>query len=253
MFPFHRHQHSLFFKEFGTTTKEHAESPLSQTTQSRIELSSCGTPLVNFMNDKIIISDEMKSFYDKNGFIIVGNALSNDQLQLWSERIDNAVNSRGIDHIFPEKDQMDVSNDRTDYFNKVFTQRINLWQSDELVKELLFNISNTLAKIACQLENIDSKLGVRLWHDQALYKEAFSNPISFHLDVPFWSFDSYNATTCWVALDDVDKQNGCMYYMAGSHKYLQQLPLTRSDDRNPFTQVNIGKNLDAVFEDYILW
>jgi ectoine hydroxylase-related dioxygenase (phytanoyl-CoA dioxygenase family) len=39
-----------------------------------------------------------------------------------------------------------------------------------------------------------------------------------HLDVPYWSFTSLNAISIWIALDDATLENGCMYFMPGSHK-----------------------------------
>ena len=60
--------------------------------------------------------------------------------------------------------------------------------------------------------------GVRIWHDQALVKGPYANPTAFHLDVPYWSFTSADAITIWVALDDATLENGCLYYVPGSHK-----------------------------------
>jgi ectoine hydroxylase-related dioxygenase (phytanoyl-CoA dioxygenase family) len=60
--------------------------------------------------------------------------------------------------------------------------------------------------------------GMRIWHDQALFKPPFGNPTAWHLDNPYWSFDSPNAISLWVALDDATLANGCMWYIPGSHK-----------------------------------
>ena len=237
---------------FTTTAKDHSNTnsqlPPSQQQEQQTQTSSPNinitpTSISNFINNDIVISDEMKSYYAANGFIIIPNALSAEHICLWRERVGNAVSARGIDHIFPNKDQMDATNVEFDYYHKVFTQRVNLWQNDSLMKELVLNAGNVIGKIACELEKIDKKSGMRLWHDQALYKESFANPTSFHCDVPFWSFDSLNAISCWVALDDVNKQNGCMYYMAGSHKELEKL-------ENPFNEIKIGKNMNEIFEKY---
>ena len=65
---------------------------------------------------------------------------------------------------------------------------------------------------ACQVP------GLRIWTDQALVKEPYGNPTGYHLDVPFWSFSSPDAITIWLALDDATLENGCLYYVPGSHK-----------------------------------
>ena len=75
------------------------------------------------------------------------------------------------------------------------------------------------------------------------YKEAWANPTSWHVDVPYWSFNSLSAVSFWLALDDADLGNGCLHFMPGSHKELQKLP-------DPYTEVKIGKNMRDVFEMY---
>ncbi len=42
-----------------------------------------------------------------------------------------------------------------------------------------------------------------------------------HLDMPHWSFTSFHAISVWIALDDATLENGCMYFMPGSHKVIE--------------------------------
>jgi ectoine hydroxylase-related dioxygenase (phytanoyl-CoA dioxygenase family) len=42
-----------------------------------------------------------------------------------------------------------------------------------------------------------------------------------HLDIPYWSFTSLHAISVWIALDDATLENGCMYFMPGSHKVIK--------------------------------
>ena len=60
--------------------------------------------------------------------------------------------------------------------------------------------------------------GYRIWHDQALFNPPYGNPTGWHLDDPYWSFSSRDAISVWVALDDATRDNGCLYYLPGSHK-----------------------------------
>ena len=83
--------------------------------------------------------------------------------------------------------------------------------------------------------------GIRIWHDQALIKPPHGNPTAWHLDVPYWSFDSRKAISCWVALDDATLANGCMWYIPGSH-------LTAR-----FENCGIGQNIGELFTIYPEW
>ena len=101
-----------------------------------------------------------------------------------------------------------------------------------------FLIQEALGSFVAKVAGVD---GLRVWHDQALIKEAYANPTSFHLDVPYWSFTSADAITIWIALDDATVENGCLYYLPGSHK-------TRK-----FDNVAIGSGIGALFDIYPDW
>ncbi|NJK53034.1 MAG: phytanoyl-CoA dioxygenase family protein [Leptolyngbyaceae cyanobacterium SU_3_3] len=55
------------------------------------------------------------------------------------------------------------------------------------------------------------------------------------MDVPYWSFTSLHAISVWIALDDATLENGCMYFMPGSHKvrYILQTKSLDFYDRSP--------------------
>jgi ectoine hydroxylase-related dioxygenase (phytanoyl-CoA dioxygenase family) len=103
--------------------------------------------------------------------------------------------------------------EKEDFYDKVFTQRLNLWKINDTVKRFMLNPE--LGKMMCRLEGIE---GIRVWHDQTLIKEPFANATSWHLDVPYWSFNSRHAISIWIALEDATFQNGCMYFIPGTHK-----------------------------------
>eukprot|EP01097_Dermamoeba_algensis_P005280 TRINITY_DN3350_c0_g1_i1.p1 TRINITY_DN3350_c0_g1~~TRINITY_DN3350_c0_g1_i1.p1 ORF type:complete len:254 (-),score=38.89 TRINITY_DN3350_c0_g1_i1:123-884(-) len=124
-----------------------------------------------------------------------------------------------------------------------FTQRVNLWKTDAGMKELLFASAPTIARLAGELAGTE---GIRLWHDQALIKEPWANATSWHLDGPYWSFDSTKALSLWMALDDATYMNGCMYFLKGSHKSIEQMYLERGN----FEEIPIGKNMGDVFKAY---
>ena len=68
--------------------------------------------------------------------------------------------------------------------------------------------------MAADLEGID---GVRIWQDQALFKLPYAQQTYWHQDNPIWSFDSKHAITIWIAFDDATINNGCLFFIPGSH------------------------------------
>jgi len=185
---------------------------------------------------KTEITQLQVDFYQDNGYIVIEDFLNPSELEIWREVIKSALEERkgqkmpGKSATISEDDG--INND-ADYFSKVFDQLINLWQTNEKVKELMFN--QQIGKMAATLAGAD---GIRIWHDQALFKRPWGNPTSWHLDTPFWSFTDQRALSIWVALDDATLENGCLFFIPGSHK--------ETSFKNP----GIGKNMDAIFEVY---
>jgi len=59
---------------------------------------------------------------------------------------------------------------------------------------------------------------VRLWHDQALFKEPGGRITDMHQDTSYWPLATENTTTIWLALVDVPVEKGCMGFIPGTHK-----------------------------------
>ncbi|CAF1465358.1 unnamed protein product [Didymodactylos carnosus] len=115
--------------------------------------------------------------YRENGYHIIPNFLSPFQLEQWRTIIFGAVHDRAEKkYKFPTVNEDDHTNTDLDYYDNVFTQRVNLWQTHESVKQLLLESGSVIGKIAAELENIDC---IRIWHDQALIKEPFANPTAW--------------------------------------------------------------------------
>jgi phytanoyl-CoA hydroxylase len=182
------------------------------------------------------LTKEQIESYRSSGFVVIENFLSEEELEHWREAVSMAVEKRAGIKI-PGKEirigEADGINEDADYFGKVFDQLLNLWQTDEGVKEIMFD--ERLGKMAAELAGVD---GIRIWHDQALIKRPWANPTAWHLDTPFWSFSDRNAISIWVALDNATLENGCLFFIPGSHK------------QTNFDKITIGRNMDGIFEVY---
>jgi phytanoyl-CoA hydroxylase len=179
---------------------------------------------------------EQIEFYQASGFIILEDFLSADELEYWRAAVMKAVNERAGKKM-PDKDiligQDDGINEDADYFGKVFDQLLNLWQTSAAIRELMLDAR--IGQMAAELAGVQ---GIRIWHDQALFKRPWANPTAWHLDTPFWSFSDRNAISIWIALDNATYENGCLYFIPGSHKI------------TGFDKITIGKNMDSIFDVY---
>lgn len=168
--------------------------------------------------------------YRRDGFLPHRGFLSLEEVAELKAAVLDAVASMGNRKITAGGKEMLAADG---YYAKVFTQRLNLWRINDIVKQYMLNPE--LGKTLCKLEGVDA---FRVWHDQALIKEAYANPTAWHLDNPYWSFHSRHAISVWIALEDATLENGCMWFIPRSH------------DLATFDNVGIGSNLSDLFKVY---
>ena len=182
-----------------------------------------------------VTSDQIER-YRKDGFLVIDNFLTSSELTEWRSAVGEAVEERDgvkIPGTNLKTGYDDGINKDTDYYANVFDQLINLWQTNGRVRKLM--MSPELGKTASLLLGAN---GIRIWHDQALFKRPWANPTTLHLDVPFWSFSVPNAISIWVALDDATQNNGCLYFLPGTHK------------KTDYRDIGITRNMKAIFTVY---
>jgi ectoine hydroxylase-related dioxygenase (phytanoyl-CoA dioxygenase family) len=110
-----------------------------------------------------------------------------------------------------------------DTYGMAFLQTSNLWVSDEVVKQ--FSFARRFAKVAADLMGVS---GVRMYHDQALYKEPGGGPTPWHQDQNYWPLATDKTVTLWMPLLDVSPEIGTLSFAKGSHRegYLGSMPIS---------------------------
>src|SRR5262249_19109169 len=159
------------------------------------------------------ITPEQVAFYQENGFIVIEDFLSPDELDHWRTVTEEAIAHRlsSGDNGW-EKNKTNQDNPDS-FYAQVFLQCLKLADTHAGMHELMHD--PRIGRVAGTLAGVD---GIRIWHDQALFKQPFGNPTAWHLDNPYWAFSSRDSLSIWVALDDATYQNGCLYYLPGTHK-----------------------------------
>ncbi len=162
------------------------------------------------------ITDEQISFFKKNGFIKIKNVLPADVVQYMNEKISAEVDRLNTQHLPIEQ---------RDTYGKAFLQIFNLWTKSDSIKEIVF--SKRLAKIASDLLEVE---GVRMYHDQALFKEPSGGHTPWHADQYYWPLSTDKTVTVWIPLQKTDLELGPLEFSAGSQQLTEGRNLKISDD-----------------------
>lgn len=161
-----------------------------------------------------IVSDADVTFYQENGYWVAPKLLEDDELAAIREHHARVVagdyetgrppHSRSIEPGQPIDAIVKIDNSH--------------W-SDAVLAKLALN--PTIGAIAAKLAGVD---GIRLWHDQLLHKppqqDTAAGAVGWHQDWHYWQCaQPADMLTAWVALVDVDENNGCMEVVPGSHQW----------------------------------
>lgn len=134
------------------------------------------------------LSPEQIAFYQANGFIKLKQVLSAETLAYYRDLI--------TEWVFKLNTLVKPMEERTTY-ERAFLQIMNLWRENEEIKRFVF--SPKLARIAAHLMGVS---GVRLYHDQALYKESSGGITPWHADQFYWPLASDKTCTVWIPLQE---------------------------------------------------
>jgi len=160
------------------------------------------TSLLQELASPYAVSPEAISFYRQNGYVKLKQVLSPAVLAYYGDIITELVlRLNTLDKPMHE---------RTTY-ERAFLQIMNLWQEDEEAREFVF--SKRLAQLAADLMGVE---GVRLYHDQALYKEPSGGITPWHADQFYWPLASPHTVTVWIPLQATPMEMGPLAFAEGS-------------------------------------
>jgi ectoine hydroxylase-related dioxygenase (phytanoyl-CoA dioxygenase family) len=162
------------------------------------------------------VTDKNVAEFAEQGFIRLPDVLSAETIAAYEPEITAKVIERNTMHL--------PLAERTTY-GKAFLQVSNLWEYSEIVQE--FVLSRRLAQIAADLLGVE---GVRLYHDQALYKEAGGGITPWHADQYYWPLDTDRVCTVWVPLQETPAEMGPLAFATGSHRFEFGRDLAISDE-----------------------
>lgn len=141
--------------------------------------------------------------FQRDGHVVIRGLATADEVAPFRPAIAAAAAEQRWDHRPIEE--------RETYF-AAFLQSFNLWRHDPVVAHYV--TAARFARVAAELLGVD---GVRLYHDQALFKEVGGGHTPWHQDKGYWPITTDAMVTLWMPLTDITPESGTMTFASGSH------------------------------------
>lgn len=158
------------------------------------------------------LTNEQVAFFHEYGYLANIKLLDEQQIDQLKSELEKIMDPQhpgnGLYHEFHNNESSDP--------NKVLFHALGAWRITEGFHDVLWNPAFVMA--ASQLLGNRS---VRFWHDQLFCKPAkHGGVVAWHQDYSYWTRTGpLQHLTCWVGLDDATIENGCLYYVPGSHNW----------------------------------
>ena len=175
------------------------------------------------MRHNALAPTQIDDFWDQ-GYLIIGKLLDDELVASLQEEYDRLFAHAREDGRYRNlaiDDTGDVAEKQ-----KVQNQMLQITQMCErsiLYRKLIYD-----DRILDIVENLIGP-NIQLFHDQALYKPAGDGgPVFWHQDNGYWRCTPPNLVSCWLTLDDVNRENGAMHVIPGSHHRLVEHKKSKS-------------------------
>jgi ectoine hydroxylase-related dioxygenase (phytanoyl-CoA dioxygenase family) len=168
------------------------------------------------------LSDEQVAHFHQKGYVAGIRVLDDRQIDVLREELAQIVDPQHPAHSLFYEFHTNESADP----NRVLFHALGAWRITPGFHDLLWNPAFTVP--ASQL--LDG--AVRFWHDQLFCKPArHGGVVAWHQDYSYWIRTQPMAhLTCWIGLDESTRDNGCLQYIPGSHRWpLLPMPTLAGD------------------------
>src|SRR4029078_9053223 len=174
------------------------------------------------------LSDEQIEFFHEFGYLKGIRMLSDEQVDILREELAKLMDPQQPG---PELFYEYHSNESADPSTVLF-HALGAWRIAAGFHDLLWNPRFTVP--ASQL------LGgpVRFWHDQLFCKPPHHRGVvAGHQEYSYWTRTTPMAhLSCWIGLDDSTRENGCVHYVPGSHRW------------NLLPRADFANDMDAILD-----
>lgn len=176
------------------------------------------TSVLPDLGDDYPLSSDQIDAYQHDGHVLLRGVASPSEVAAYRSAI--------LDYVRRHTEQVRPLSER-DTYGKAFLQVTNLWTEDATVRR--FVLARRFGKIAADLMGVD---GVRIYHDQALFKEAGGGLTPWHQDQQYWPLDGVKTVTLWMPLVGADEAMGTLRFASSSQQlgYLGAIPISDASE-----------------------
>lgn len=171
-----------------------------------------------------MLSEEQVDSFHREGYLNGGAALDDDEVDVLRDELDRVIADQDREGV-PQPVRL-INMNRSKPEEPVW-QVVNIWEASEPYRDLLSH-----QKITEEIAQLTRASRLRIWHDQIQYKPARTGGVNmWHQDAPLWPIiEPMTEVSAWVAMDDVDVENGCMSMVSGSHQWGNQIEFIKGLD-----------------------
>jgi ectoine hydroxylase-related dioxygenase (phytanoyl-CoA dioxygenase family) len=177
------------------------------------------------LSTEYAVSPAQITAFRGDGHVLLRGLCTNDEVNAYTPEIESAARAMNRES---------RSIEQRDAFGKAFLQTLNLRYSSPAVMRFVY--ARRFARVAAQLLGVKA---VRIFHEQALFKEPGGGPTPWHQDQYYWPLDTPNTIGLWMPLVDVMPENGALIHASGSHR------------NGLIDQLSISDRSHEIFADYI--
>lgn len=163
-------------------------------------------------------SPAAREFFDEHGWVVFTPRFSQEECAALCAALD------ALQQAYAQEQHVPI-----DEYLALISQWRDLWRSDEAFRRTLFD-----ARLSMLAAELMGRSGARLLHDHVISKPCGrSDTVPWHQDFPYWPVSPRGGLSCWMPLEDVDAEGGCLEIVDGSHRYGESQPVDFIAESHP--------------------
>ena len=183
---------------------------------------------MNDLDTPYVLQPAQVAQFRRDGYIKLKSVLSPQTL---------AEYGRDITRLTVELNTQQRPLEERSTYDRAFLQVMNLWEQSPRVGR--FVMGRRLGRLAAELLEVQ---GVRLYHDQSLYKEPGGGITPAHADQYYWPLASDSTITAWIPLQPVPTEMGPLGFYARSQSVSFGRDLGISDESEAQISANMAQH-----------